>query len=240
MHPPPPPPPLKEEDDGGEGLGVEAPRRQSPPFSSLRRSISRSSIKTAWINTCSLAVSPLLTPPLMRCSPIVRRGMCLDSEFPQDLDFSLTFTDSFLGRCRRLALDATGNPLPPPEQRAQIRMPLDILKAVEWFFPARRRLTGGKRHREDSVAPLGHMLVQFSPCVPLRVMFGFVATSCRRLVTAPAGIHVNSRSIWRWSEWIFERVTRGRVRRVQVRGYPPAARLLSRAGFLSRIAANAG
>jgi hypothetical protein len=30
------------------------------------------------------------------------------------------------------------------------------------------------------------------------------------------------------------------VRRVQVRGYPPAARLLSRAGLLTRIAANAG
>ena len=176
----------------------------------------------------------------MRRTTIMHRGMCLDRNDPQDLDFSLTFTDSFLGRCRRLALDANGNPLPPPDQRAQIRMPLDILKAAEWFFSARRQLPGGKRHREDSVAPLGHMLVQFSPCVPLRVMFGFVATSCRRLVTAPAGIHVTDRTTWRWSELIFERVTRGRMRRVQVRGYPPAARLLSRAGFLTRTAANAG
>jgi hypothetical protein len=48
---------------------------------------------------------------------------------PQDLDFFLTFTDSFLGRCRPLALDATRNPLPPPDQLAQIKMPL---KAAEW------------------------------------------------------------------------------------------------------------
>ena len=84
------------------------------------------------------------------------------------------------------------------------------------------------------------MLVQFSPGVPVRVMFGFVATSCRQLVTAPAGFHVNDRMTWRCNKWIFERVTRGRVRRVQVTVYPAAARLLSRAGYLTRTAANAG
>jgi hypothetical protein len=78
-------------------------------------------------------------------------------------------------------------------------------------------VTGRKRHLEDSPAPLDYMSAEFSQCAPLRVMFGVVATSCRRLVTAPAGIQVNDRTTWRWGEWIFERVTRGRVRRVQVR-----------------------
>ena len=176
----------------------------------------------------------------MRSAPVARRGMGYNGDEPQHLDLSLTFTDSFLGRCRRLALDTTGNPLPPPEQIAQIKMPLNILKAAEWFFAAPRRLTGGKRHREVSSAPLCHMLVQFSPCVPLRVMFGFVATSCHRITTAPAGMNVISRTKGRWAAWIFERVTRGRVKRVQVRAYPAAARLLSRAAFLTRTAANAG
>ena len=151
---------------------------------------------------------------------------------PQDLDFSLTFTDGFLGRCRQLALDATRNPLPPPDQRAQIKMPLQILKAAAWFFEEGRGVvTGRKRHREDLPAPIDHMSAEFSPCVPLRVMFGFVATSCRRLATVPAGVHVNDRTTRRWVEWMFERVTRGRVRRVQVRVYPAAARLISRAGY---------
>ena len=175
----------------------------------------------------------------MRRAPVVRKGMGWVRSEPQDLDFFLTFTDSFVGRCRPLVLDAIGIPLPPPDQLAQVKMPLKIVKAAEWFFAA-RRLTGEKRHREESPAPLSHMLVQFSPCVPVRVMFGFVATSCRRLVTAPAGIHVNDRMTWRCNKWIFERVTRGRVRRVQVTVYPAAARLLSRAGYLTRTAANAG
>jgi len=174
----------------------------------------------------------------MRRTPIMHRGMCLDLNDPQDLDFSLTFTDSFLGRCRRLALDANGNPLPPPDQRAQIMRPLKLMKAAAWFFDLQS--PGMKRHREEPPPPLGHMLTEFFPCVPVRVMCGCVATACRRLATSPVGVHVMYRTTRRWAGWIMERVTRGRVRRVQVRGYPPAARLLSRAGFLTRIAANAG
>jgi len=175
----------------------------------------------------------------MRRTPIrMHRGMCNDRNDPQDLDFSLTFPDSFLGRSRRLALGANGNPLPPPDQRAQIMRPLEFIKAAAWFFALHSE--GVKRHREEPPPPLGHMLTEFSPCVPVRVMCGCVATVCRRLATAPAGVHVMSRTTGRWAAWIMERVTRGRVRRVQVRGYPPAARLLSRAGLLTRIAAHVG
>jgi len=175
----------------------------------------------------------------MRRTPIrMHRGMCNDRNDPQDLDFSLTFTDSFLGRRRQLALGDNGNPLPPPDQRAQIMRPLEFIKAAAWFFALHSQ--GMKRHREEPLPPLGHMLTEFSQCVPVRVMCCCVATVCRRVATAPAGVHVMYRTTGRWAAWIMERVTRGRVRKVQVRGYPPAARLLSRAGVLTRIAANAG
>jgi hypothetical protein len=175
----------------------------------------------------------------MRSTPMrMPRGMCNDRPDPQDLDFSLTFTDSFLGRRRRLALGTKGNPLPPPDQRVQIMRPLEFIKTAAWFFALHSQ--GMKRHREEPPPPLGYMLTEFSPCVPVRVMCGCVATVCRRLATAPTGVHVIYRTTGRWAAWIMERVTRGRVRRVQVRGYPPAARLLSRAGLLTRIAANAG
>jgi len=34
------------------------------------------------------------------------------------------------------------------------------------------------------------MSAKFSPCVPVRIMFGCVSTVCRRLVTAPADVRV--------------------------------------------------
>jgi uncharacterized surface protein with fasciclin (FAS1) repeats len=61
------------------------------------------------------------------------------------------------------------------------------------------------------------MLAEFSPCVPVRVMFGCMAAACRRVVTAPAGMRVFYRTTDFWEGLIMERVTRGRVRRVQVR-----------------------
>jgi hypothetical protein len=88
------------------------------------------------------------------------------------------------------------------------------MQAAAWFFA--RQSPGMKRHREERPPPLSHMLSEFSPCVPVRVMCGCVATACHRLVTAPAGVHVMYRTTGRWAGWIMERVTRGCVRRVQV------------------------
>ena len=51
----------------------------------------------------------------------------------------------------------------------------------------------------------------------MRVMCGCVATACRRLATAPVGVHVMYRTTGRWAAWIMERVTWGRVKKVQVR-----------------------
>ena len=94
--------------------------------------------------------------------------------------------------------------------------PLELMKASAWFFA--RRSPGIKRHREEPPPPLGYMLAEFSPCVPVRVMFGCVSTACRRLVTAPAGVYVFYRTTdcWEKERSIMERVTRGRVKKVQV------------------------
>ena len=114
-----------------------------------------------------------------------------------------------------LALVVDGNLLSPAQLRAQIiKRPLELMKASAWFF-ARR---SPDRHPEEPPPPLGYMLAEFSPCVPVRVMFGCVSTACRRLVTAPAGVIVFYRTTdcWEKERSIMERVTRGRVRKVQV------------------------
>ena len=47
-------------------------------------------------------------------------------------------------------------------------------------------------------------------------MLRCVVFACQRLATAPADTHMAQMS-WSWAEMVMERVTRGRVRRVQVR-----------------------
>jgi hypothetical protein len=126
----------------------------------------------------------------------------------------LSFTDRLTVRPVSLALVADGKLLSPAQLRAQIKRPLELMKAAAWFFA--RQSTGMKRHREIPPPPLGHMLTEFSPCVPVRVMFGCVAAACRRVATAPAGMRVFYRTTDFWEGLIMERVTRGRVRRVQV------------------------
>ena len=134
--------------------------------------------------------------------------------FHDDDDF-LSFPDRHTGRRESLALVADGKLQSPAQLRAQIMRPLKLMKAAAWFFALQS--PGRKRHREEPPPPLGHMLTEFSPCVQLRVMCGCVATACRRLATAPAGVHVMYRTTGRWAAWIMERVTRGSMSRVQVR-----------------------
>ena len=124
------------------------------------------------------------------------------------------FPDRLTGRRVLLALVADGKLQTPAQLRTQIMHPLELIKAAAWFFALQS--SEMKRHREEPPQPLGHMLTEFSPCVPVRVMCGCVATACRRLATAPAGIYVISRTTGRWAAWIMERVTRGRVKKVQV------------------------
>jgi hypothetical protein len=128
----------------------------------------------------------------------------------------LAFPDHLTGRPVSLAVVVDGNLLSPAQLRAQIKRPLELMKASAWFFA--RQSPDIKRRLEQPPPPLGYMLAEFSPCVPVRVMFGCVSTACRRLVTAPAGVHVFYRTtdFWQWEGSIMERVTRGRVRKVQV------------------------
>ena len=126
----------------------------------------------------------------------------------------LSFPDRLTGRRVSLALVADGKLQSPAQLYAQIKRPLELMQAAAWFYV--RQSPGMKRHREEPPPPLGYMLTEFSPCVPVRVMCGCVATACRRLATAPAGVHVMYRTTGRWAAWIMERVTRGYVNRVQV------------------------
>ena len=128
----------------------------------------------------------------------------------------LAFTDRLTGRRVSLALVADGGKLQLPKKlRAHIMRVLKLMQAAAWFFTLQS--PGMKRHREEPPPPLDCMLTEFSPCVPVRVMCGCVATACRRLATAPAGMYVIYRTTGRWAAWIMERVTRGRVKKVQVR-----------------------
>jgi hypothetical protein len=115
-----------------------------------------------------------------------------------------------------LDLVVNGKLRSPAQIRAQIKSPLELIKASARIFA--QRLPGCKRPREEAPPPLtlAFMFAEYSALVPVRVMFGCVATACRRLATAPAGVHVIYRTTGRWIECILERVTRGRVKKVQV------------------------
>ncbi len=164
-----------------------------------------------------------------------RRRVIHDSD--DDDILAIAFTDGLTGTRVSLALVADGQLQTPAQLRAQIMRPLLLMQAAAWFFA--RQSTGMKRHREEP-PPLGHMLTEFSPRVPARVMFGCVATACRRLATASAGIFRNpSRTTERWAAWILERVTAGRVMKVQVRLQRRACCDV-RCVSLTRAAGNAG
>jgi hypothetical protein len=155
---------------------------------------------------------------LLRNSPSHRPGGEYNGEIVgekiEHSPVTFSFTDHFIGRRVSLNLGDDGKLQSPVKLRALIKSPLELMKAAAWFFA--RRSSGIKRHREELPPPLSHMLAEVSPWVPVRVMCGCVATACRRLTTAPAGVHVASRTIWRWAGWMMQRVTRDRVSRVQV------------------------
>jgi hypothetical protein len=126
----------------------------------------------------------------------------------------LLFPDRLTGRSVSLALVTDGKLRTPAELRAQIKRPLELIKASAWIFAQLSPLC--KCHRQEALPPLGFMAAEYSVSLPVRVMCGCVATACRRLATAPAVVHVMYRTTGRWAVWIMERVTWGRVKKVQV------------------------
>ncbi len=113
-----------------------------------------------------------------------------------------------------LALVPDGILQSPAELRAQIMRPLKFIKAEVRLFV--QRSPHFKHRQHEALLPLGCVVAECSPCGRLRLMLRCVAFACRRLVTAPAGVYVMYRTTARWAEMVMERVTRGRVKKVQV------------------------
>jgi hypothetical protein len=91
----------------------------------------------------------------------------------------LAISDRLTGRRVFLALVADGKLQLPAQLRVQLMRPFELIKAAAWFFA--RQSPGTKRHREEPPPPLGHMLTEFSPCVPVRVMCGCVPSTGHRV-----------------------------------------------------------
>jgi hypothetical protein len=106
-------------------------------------------------------------------------------------------------------IDPVGGKLPSPKElRAQIMRSLKLIKRQKCFFAHHRR--------QQALPPLGCVVAEYSPCGRVRLMLPCVAFACQRLATAPADTHMAHMS-WSWAEVVMERVTRGRVKKVQVR-----------------------
>ncbi len=119
----------------------------------------------------------------------------------------IAFPDCLNGGTVFLALAPDGTLQPPKQLRAQIMGPLKLFKRWKWFFAHHRRQPG--------LPPLGCVVAECSPCGRVRLMLCCVAFACQRLATAPADTHMAHMS-WSWAEMVMERVTRGRVKKVQV------------------------
>ena len=121
----------------------------------------------------------------------------------------LAFPDCLNGGTVFLALVPDGILQPPTKLRRQIIMggQLKLFQHHEWFFAHHRR--------QPALPPLGCVVAECSPCGRVRLMLSCVAFACQRLATAPADTHM-ARMSWSWAEVVMERVTRGRVKKVQV------------------------
>ena len=124
----------------------------------------------------------------------------------------LSFRDCLAGRRVFLALVPDGGKLQSPKHlRAQIKRVLKLIKAEARLFAQR---SPRWHHRRLALPPLGSVFVEYAPwhLGRVRLIFPCVATACHRLVTAPADMHMT----WSWAEVVMWRVTRGRVKKVQV------------------------
>ena len=120
----------------------------------------------------------------------------------------LAFPDCLTGTRVEIDIGPVGGKLPSPKElRAQIMRVLKLIKRQKWFFAHHRR--------QQALPPLGCVVAEYSPCGRVRLMIPCVAFACQRLVTAPADMHMAHMS-WSWAEMVMERVTRGRVKKVQV------------------------
>ena len=121
---------------------------------------------------------------------------------------TLSYPDRLTGTRVSIVFDPVGGKLPSAKElRAQIMRVLKLFKRQKWFFAHHRR--------QQALPPLGCVVAECSPCGRVRLMLPCVAFACQRLATASADTHMAHMS-WSWAEMVMERVTRGRVKKVQV------------------------
>jgi hypothetical protein len=126
---------------------------------------------------------------------------------------SLLFNDHLTGTPVLLELVADGKLQTPAQLRAQIKRPLELIKAKALFCS--QRLRRWQHRPQPALPPPASDFVEYAPSGRVRLMLPCVATACQRLATAPADTHMAHMS-WSWAEMVMERVTRGRVKKVQV------------------------
>ena len=126
----------------------------------------------------------------------------------------LSFPDRLTGRRVSLDLVADGKLQSCQQLRAQIMRPLELIKAEVRLFV--QRSPRCKHRGQAALPPLVSIFVAYRACGRVRLMLRCVVFACQRLATAPADMHMAHMS-WSWAEVVMERVTRGRVKRVQVR-----------------------
>jgi hypothetical protein len=119
----------------------------------------------------------------------------------------LSFRDCLNGRTVLIPLVPDGILQSPKQLRAQIKSPLELVKRHKWLFANHRR--------QQVLPPIGTVVAECSPCGRVRLVLCCAAFACQRLATAPASVHMAHMS-WGWAEVVMERVTRGRVTKVQV------------------------
>ena len=129
--------------------------------------------------------------------------------FPVSAAACFSFRDHFAGTTESLS----HIPLLPDEQAAlaQVTRPLQLMKAAAWFLGRRWPAAGRQRFQQQPLPPLDCVRDDCPARVASRAMFGWVATACGRLASAPG-----DGTTWRFAGWVVECVSRGRVRRVQV------------------------
>ncbi len=130
----------------------------------------------------------------------------------------ISFTDHFAGTTVTVSLSHI--PLLPDEQAAlaQFTRPLRLMRAAAWFVGRQWPAAVCQRLRQQPLPPLDCVRDGCAARVPELTMFGFVATACGRLASAPG-----DGTTWRFAGWVMELVSRGGVRRVQVQPQRRAA-----------------
>jgi hypothetical protein len=125
------------------------------------------------------------------------------------------FADHFNGKFVPLTHGANNNALPTAELLTQFkRRRLEHANTASWTFV--RCSPSNQHRRQEQLPPLGCKLAECSPCMPVRVVFGCLASACQRLTSTPGNKHVTDSTTWRWAGWVMARVTQGRATKVQV------------------------